>query len=43
MNDDERRDRTPPMHPIWSEALWSMGLVGFVLLLTLLASALVRP
>jgi hypothetical protein len=38
----------PPQHPrhrpqaIWSEALWSMVLIGIVMLLTLLATALGR-
>jgi hypothetical protein len=36
----------PPEHPrnrsqgIWTEAIWSMVLIGIVMLLTLLASAL---
>jgi predicted small integral membrane protein len=42
MSDTERPDRTPQPHAIWSEALWAVGLIGFVTILTLVASALGR-
>jgi hypothetical protein len=42
MSNTEGPDRTPRPHAIWSEALWGFGLIGLVMILTLVASALGR-
>jgi hypothetical protein len=43
MRDPERDDRLPPpTGGLWAEALWGAGLIGVVMLLTLLASVLGR-